>query len=147
MSYTHPSMHAMNPVDARDTFATPASPDERALFDVLRTITRPSDHSTLTRPGTNSYLPVSDNGANTAPTVMGDLGATEEGLDTIVQTCTADIRSALIGARPTAAKARQFEAMQQRIKDSLRRQRSEFARGLHDDIQRNIQTTRQSPGT
>ena len=55
MSYTHPSMHATNPIAARDTFATPASPDEKALFDMLRTITRPSDHSTLMRPGTNSY--------------------------------------------------------------------------------------------
>ena len=84
MSYTHPSMHATNPIAARDTFATPASPDEKALFDMLRTITRPSDHSTLMRPGTNSYLPDSGNGTTSAPTVMGDLGASEEGLDTIV---------------------------------------------------------------
>ena len=68
MSYTHPTMHATNPIVATDTFATPASPDERALFDMLRTITRPSDHSTLTRPGTNSYLPDSVNGTTSAPT-------------------------------------------------------------------------------
>ena len=68
MSYSHNALYSANMHNTHDDFAINVSPNEKALFDMLRTIRRTNTPEPL-RAGTNSNLPGSVHHDHITPTL------------------------------------------------------------------------------